>query len=630
MEGATLQQMTEDRIVSRALLVTDWFFPSVGGTEVLTESAAVALRGCGLEVAVATRPLEERAAPEQNGVAIHEFEADAVSRLGEICQQGRFDAMLVFSGPTGLSLETALNIGAPRPRTVVVPCINRQNYGSLTADAARLAEYRSLLAGADVVCVSSRGGFDRKLADELGLATTYVPNAVERLPPTAGFRDRWMLEPDVPVILCVANFWSEKNHIGLLSALRDEPGNWQLALVGGPSPHDPELATRILDLAQQDERVCWLGPLSRAEVASAMAESDVLVLPSLAEATPLVILEAMSHRLPWVATPQCGAATEHAGGVIAPVERFPSVLTALLADSRSREALGEAGHLHWRACYSWDVIGPRYKDLLVGLQVEELAVPTEAVDLTEAVRQNVFGASLGAAAATNSDQQSARAQRSGMRESAAHDGSVLPAVMPNSLLTSAHDKYWVQNVAVSRQFDGWAREDIFRQLVRGKRVLHVGYADWPITDASRNLHVVLDSECSQLDGFDVHDEADAVLAPLVGGRFLHDWEAIEDDYDMVLVPEVLEHVDNVQSFLAQLSQVRAREVVITVPDAVSCREAHFDVDVPAGAVVEVVHPDHNYWFSPYTLANVVTKYTDWRIRGLWAINRISVMLIAEM
>ncbi len=217
-----------------------------------------------------------------------------------------------------------------------------------------------------------------------------------------------------------------------------------------------------------------------------------------------------------------------------------------------------------------------------------------------------------------------------MRESAAKAGSVYPAVMPSSPLSAAHDDYFLQYVAVSREFDGWAREDIFKHLLDGKRVLHIGYADWPITDPAQNLHVVLDGVCSQLDGYDVHDEADADLRPLVSGRLIHDWTEVEDTYDTVIVPEVIEHVDNVREFLEQLATLDAKEIVITAPDALACRHAHFDVDMSAEAVVEVVHPDHNYWFSPYTLANVVSKYTDWNILGMWAVNRISIMLRAEM
>lgn len=199
----------------------------------------------------------------------------------------------------------------------------------------------------------------------------------------------------------------------------------------------------------------------------------------------------------------------------------------------------------------------------------------------------------------------------------------------DSPLHGLHDPYWVQTIAVNTEFDGMPREEIFGKLLAGKKVLHVGYADWPVTDASASLHVQLDKVCAKLDGIDPHDEADAVLKPLVRGKFFRSWDEIKGKYDVLLVPEVMEHVDNVRDFLEELDRAPAKRVIITVPDAVQCRQGHFDFDKEHKAVVEVIHPDHNYWFSPYTLANLVRKYTDWTIKGLWPINNISIMVIAD-
>jgi glycosyltransferase involved in cell wall biosynthesis len=97
-----------------------------------------------------------------------------------------------------------------------------------------------------------------------------------------------------------------------------------------------------------------------------MQAASALLLPSRVEATPLVVLEAMSHRLPWIATPGCGAVHEHAGGIVVPLDAFLPTARELLADEPRRRALGEAGHDHWAACYSWEHIAPRYDALLRG------------------------------------------------------------------------------------------------------------------------------------------------------------------------------------------------------------------------------------------------------------------------
>ena len=64
-----------------------------------------------------------------------------------------------------------------------------------------------------------------------------------------------------------------------------------------------------------------------------MAESDILVLPSIAEATPLVLLEAMSKGLPWIASETCGSASELAGGVIVAQGGFAAAIAQLLSNA---------------------------------------------------------------------------------------------------------------------------------------------------------------------------------------------------------------------------------------------------------------------------------------------------------
>lgn len=200
---------------------------------------------------------------------------------------------------------------------------------------------------------------------------------------------------------------------------------------------------------------------------------------------------------------------------------------------------------------------------------------------------------------------------------------------PVSPLESQHAPYFVQKMVVGSELLGRNRVEVLAQICRGRRVLHVGCVDWPITDPAASLHVQLDSVCAQLDGFDIHAEAFDALRPHVKGRFFSDWAEVTDAYDLVLVPEVMEHVPDVQGFLAQLDAVDAAHVLITVPDAYQCRGRHFDYLKESETFVEVVHPDHNCWYTPFTFSNVLRKYTDWKLDGLWFFNHISLLAIAS-
>jgi len=160
-------------------------------------------------------------------------------------------------------------------------------------------------------------------------------------------------------------------------------------------------------------------------------------------------------------------------------------------------------------------------------------------------------------------------------------------------------------------------------------VLHIGCADWPITDPKTSLHLALEPVCAQLDGFDIHTEALAALRPYTQGQLFSRFEDLTGEYDVILVPEVMEHVADVGGFLAQLHTLNASTFVITVPDAYQCRQQHFDYLKESQTFIEVVHPDHNCWHTPYTLANVVKKYTPWKIDGMWFFNSISLLMLAN-
>lgn len=201
-----------------------------------------------------------------------------------------------------------------------------------------------------------------------------------------------------------------------------------------------------------------------------------------------------------------------------------------------------------------------------------------------------------------------------------------------SILETAHDPYFVQRVKVSSQFAGIPRAQFLTKFLAGKRVLHIGYADWPITDVHANLHVVLDAVCVQLDGVDPHDEADAAIRPYVTGELYRHMGEVTGSYDVVLIPEVIEHVGNFEEFFAQVDGVDFKTALVTVPDAYSCMQRHFDL-VRRGkeeTFFEVVHPDHNCWFTPYTFRNLLTKYTTWSVTDtVWFFNGISLMLFAN-
>ena len=201
-----------------------------------------------------------------------------------------------------------------------------------------------------------------------------------------------------------------------------------------------------------------------------------------------------------------------------------------------------------------------------------------------------------------------------------------PAVVSD--LERKHPPYFVQRVAVSNELAGFGRFEVFRSFCEGKRVLHVGCADWPITNPKTSLHLALETICEAVDGVDPHVEALEQLRPFVTkGQLFAGVAEATGSYDIVLVPEVMEHVPDVEGFLAELQKVDAELYLMSVPDAFQCRSRHFDYVENAETFVEVVHPDHNVWYTPYTFANTIQKYSQLNIERMWFFNRISLLAL---
>jgi mannosyltransferase OCH1-like enzyme len=196
-----------------------------------------------------------------------------------------------------------------------------------------------------------------------------------------------------------------------------------------------------------------------------------------------------------------------------------------------------------------------------------------------------------------------------------------------SPLEGIHAPYFLQRVQVGAELASLGRIEVLASLLAGQRVLHVGCADWPITNPRTSLHVQLEAHCRQLDGLDPHGEALEQLRPFVTGRLFTDFAQVTDSYDVVLVPEVMEHVADVETFLGQIAAVDANLFLISVPDAFQCRSRHFDYVAETETFLEAVHPDHNVWYTPYTFANTLRKYSGLELQRMWFFNRISLLAL---
>lgn len=159
------------------------------------------------------------------------------------------------------------------------------------------------------------------------------------------------------------------------------------------------------------------------------------------------------------------------------------------------------------------------------------------------------------------------------------------------------------------------REQRLLELATGKRVLHFGFLDSiflerKLSDGSL-LHSRLSTVASDLYGVDINAALLDQYRDATGDIQNLIWDIadgmiprqLQQSFDLILFPEVLEHVPNpglVLANLASLCRSTGSALCLTVPNA-------FDMYNFMAAMhgAELIHPEHCYTFTPYTLGKLL-------------------------
>ncbi|MFI2202785.1 class I SAM-dependent methyltransferase [Streptomyces sp. NPDC020192] len=162
------------------------------------------------------------------------------------------------------------------------------------------------------------------------------------------------------------------------------------------------------------------------------------------------------------------------------------------------------------------------------------------------------------------------------------------------------------------------RDALLLNLCAGRRVLHVGCADSPLTaerlEKGSLLHAKLLRVASEVHGVDVDLAGVELLRDRLGGEYsVADVADPKDRGDLVkfrpeivLAGDVIEHVRDAASFLRGIVSLMREagdgvELILSTPNGLAAKNL---INTLAG--LEIIHPDHVYVFTPASLARLVS------------------------
>lgn len=347
------------------LLVTDLL---IGGTPSVVRELAIRLKRHGVDVEVACLghwgPTADQIA--EGGVSVSAlgakgpYDLTAVDRLRRLVAAGRFDVVLSFLvhanvaatlallGRRGVDLYQSIQTTQPKPRwhwwaqAAVSPAAARIVVPSQSV--AEAARHRSMVSPERLVVIPNAVD-----------AETF--SHIQRVPARAGEVRIGFLGRLDPV----------KRVGDVLEAMAELPTAYRL-LIYGTGREEPAIRRHVARL-RLEQRVEMRGAVNRPQVA--LAEMDLLVLPSDAEGFGLVLIEAMAAGVPVIGTDVPGirdVIQSGENGLLVPPRRPDKLADAILRLSTSaemRDRLVATGKSTVLSRFAWETIVASYRELLV-------------------------------------------------------------------------------------------------------------------------------------------------------------------------------------------------------------------------------------------------------------------------
>ena len=347
------------------------YAPAVCGVQEVVQRIAEGLVERGHGVTVGTIYNAHRTYEELNGVKIRQFDIHGTWMRGFRGEVKEYQKVI-----KNLSCDIMMNYAAlSRTSDLVFPLLSKISFKKIFVPCgySTLCNWKwkpyywrlpSVLKKYDHIIYHSDSYQDKEFGDKHGIKNyTVIPNGAsdeEFLRLRRGFRVQYGIATE-RMILCVATYSPGKNQEMVLRAFRQANLRDSTLVFIGPEFND--YSNRLRGLMQRDGFVRFFEKVPREMVVAAYHEADLFVFGSILECFPIVIVEAMASKTPFISTPVGSVAKLNGGVIVLTVAEMAKAIRYLANKGPEWEKLAAAGRKAWKANYRWKNIIDQYESL---------------------------------------------------------------------------------------------------------------------------------------------------------------------------------------------------------------------------------------------------------------------------
>lgn len=360
--------------------IAPFYYPKLGGVEEVVKKYSEGLVRRGHSVEVITSDIDSDKRKNIDGVSLRRLSSIRIPSnlpytpitpsLPWRILRSKADIYHIHANKRFTSDLSSLVLKLARRKTIFSP--HAGQFGSSFLGQLHNSMLGSLTMSSDrVICVSE---YEKELITKAGFKANFriLPNGVDLNEFASGkksFYDSARFK-NKKILLTVCRLTAHKKVDLIIKAMAKLPTEFNDLVLVVVGPDEGELSnlrefSRSLGI---EEKVVFMGKLSREELINAYASADLFCLASVSEAFGIAVVEAMAARVPVIGVDKCAIPElieDKVTGLLAKdtPDSIAEKITTILENEGASKKLVAKAFAKVRDKYNWEVIVPQLESI---------------------------------------------------------------------------------------------------------------------------------------------------------------------------------------------------------------------------------------------------------------------------